>query len=69
MAEINDVTPMVSYANPDDEMLPLIQCVCGAKYAAWDLNLSVYPEHADPMPCCGRKLYFSNDVRVLELRP
>lgn len=61
-----DVTAETKQAdNPDDESLPLAQCVCGKTYKRWQMILSVYRD-AEPMPCCGRRLYFSNAVQIFE---
>jgi hypothetical protein len=63
----SDVTALVTLAdNPDDELVPLARCVCGATFTRWQMPISIYPEHADAMPCCGRRLYFRNHVRVFE---
>lgn len=62
-----DVTDNVSMGSPDDESCPLLRCVCGAQYESWALTLSVYNDGTEPMPCCGRRLYFSNRVRVYEV--
>ena len=54
------------FGNPDDESLPLTQCACGATYNLWSLILSVYADDPHEMPCCGRRLYFSQEVHVRE---
>lgn len=64
---MSDVTLLVDFQSPDDESLPLTRCACGRTYPAWDAILGIYPEHADPMPCCGRRLYFQQATRVLEV--
>jgi hypothetical protein len=61
-----DVTLSVRWENPDDESLPLLRCVCGRVFGRWEMVISIYPEYAREMPCCGRRLYFRNEVRVFE---
>jgi hypothetical protein len=61
-----DVTEQVAFDNPDDEMLPLKKCVGGAAYGSWSVTLSVYSDDPTTMPCCGRRLWFCNGVRVYE---
>ena len=61
-----DVTDRVKVGEPDGETAPLLRCVCGAEYDAWDNFLSIYPDMARPQSCCGRRLYVSIGVRVLE---
>lgn len=62
-----DITVLVKFEAPDDEMLPLMQCVCGKKYEAWEFAISIYRD--DPYECrsCGRRLYFRNTVKVYEI--
>lgn len=63
-----DVTERVQLAdNPDDELVPLARCVCGKTFERWHLTISIDRECTGPMPCCGRRLYFQNHVRVFEV--
>jgi hypothetical protein len=62
-----DVTKEARFGSPDDELLPILRCPCGVKYAPWAMTISVYADHADPMPCCGRRLVFENRVRILQV--
>lgn len=62
-----DVTPQTRFGNSDDELLPLTRCVCGQTFKLWELTLSVYADDPTRMDCCGRRLYFSNNVRILEV--
>jgi len=62
-----DVSSSIKRGNPDDESLPLIQCVCGHRYKLWEVTLSIYPDTPTEMPCCGRRLYFSQVVTVHEV--
>ena len=57
------------WENPDDESLPLTRCVCGTTFSAWrGPILSVYPDHPTMMPCCGRRLWWSQVIMVHEAR-
>lgn len=62
-----DVTALVEFGNNDDEFLPMLKCVCGAKYTLWDWSISIYREIEEGCPSCGRKLYFRNAIRVYEV--
>lgn len=62
-----DITSEVSFERNDDESLPLTKCVCGAKFPPWDFILGMerdYPNTCD----CGRKLYFTLDIKVFEVK-
>ena len=63
-----DVTDQVDFRNNDDESLPLIKCVCGARFSPWEFVLSIYRGIASQCPYCKRKLYFKNEIRVFEVR-
>lgn len=63
-----DVTSHVAFDNPDDELMPLRQCVCGKKFETWDCVISIYRD--TPWECeCGTKLYFSQSITVYQVRP
>lgn len=62
-----DVTASCQFDNPDDESLPLRKCVCGVTYASWSRILSIYKDDPCIMPCCGRRLYFSQRVTIHEV--
>lgn len=67
-----DVTDRVRFSAPDDDALPLLQCVCGACYEAWDVILRPLEDDlAVSYTCstCKRRLYFENNVRVYALLP
>lgn len=65
---IRDVTGMVDFELPDDESLPITQCLCGAKFAAWDFIIGAYEDGARACPRCSRSLYFVPSVRVKWIR-
>ncbi len=44
-------------AGQDDEHLP-IQCICGHGKKPWDFFISIYEDHPDKCPECGREYYF-----------
>jgi len=64
-----DVTHLIDYSQINDgEYLVLTKCVCGKPiYDSFDGGISIYGKNIDPMPCCGRKLYFSMSVKVYEV--
>ena len=62
-----DVTALVEFRDNDSEALPLTRCVCDAEFDAWDFILSIYRDMARRCPKCGRRLYFTNTIRVYEV--
>jgi hypothetical protein len=67
--KIRDVTAGAHWQNPDDEALPVTRCPCGQTYGPWAMVLSIYEDRPDTMPCCGRRLFWSQTVRILEVLP
>ena len=63
-----DVTKLVEFYDNDGESLPLIKCVCGAEYVPWGNILSIYRDLAKVCPKCGRKFYFTNEIKVYEVK-
>lgn len=57
----------VSLGDPDGEAAPVLTCVCGTTHRPWEVFISIYDDSARPMPCCGRRLYFRNSVRVYQV--
>jgi hypothetical protein len=64
---IADVTNQVEFDNPDDECLPITQCVCGEKFQRWDFIISIYDNITSVCPKCGAKLYFRNAIRIYQV--
>jgi hypothetical protein len=62
-----DVTPEVCFANPDDECLPLLKCVCGKQFELWAEIVSIYPDDPWKCPECHRHLYFRNTITVYQV--
>lgn len=62
-----DVTAQVDFGAVDDELLPIVQCVCGAKFASWKQILSIYRDAPWSCPQCGTRLYFRNSLRVYQV--
>ena len=73
-----DVTDQVDFqpGDIDSEYLPLTKCVCGAEFKTkskefpqmgFARGISIYPDWADPCENCGRRLYFSAEIRVYEV--
>lgn len=62
-----DVTSQVDFGLPDDELLPLTKCVCGATFTLWHFNVSVYSDDATSCAHCGARLYFTNSIRVWKI--
>lgn len=68
MKEIIDVTREVEFEDNDSDSLPIIKCVCGQEFIAWDGFIISYGEdHPSECPKCGRKLFFTNSIRVYEV--
>lgn len=62
-----DVTDIVDFQNPDDELLPVTKCVCGFKFDSWEFTISIYKDDPYECPDCGAKLFFRNAVRVYQV--
>lgn len=56
-----------AHGSPDDEILPVTRCVCGAKYRPWEFVISIYDDAPTEMPCCGRKVYFRQEIEIVEV--
>lgn len=65
----NDITKLVRFGENDGECLPLEKCACGQEFESWDFILGIYRDNPKTCPKCGRQLYFSVSVRVLEVAP
>lgn len=55
------------FGNPDDELLPVTRCACGQKYALWRMNISIDSDDPTEMPCCHRRVYFRQDIEIIEV--
>jgi len=62
-----DVTDQVRFDGNDDELLPITQCVCGAKFEPWTFMIGVYDDEPYACPKCGAKLCFSWSVTVYQI--
>jgi hypothetical protein len=62
-----DVTEHVEVGENDGESCPILRCVCGHKYEAWDAVLSVYPDSTFQCDECQRQLYFTVAIRVFQV--
>jgi hypothetical protein len=60
-----DVTEKVQWGNPDDELLPILKCVCGTLFKDWDNVIRRDVDDARPCPICGRILIWS--ISVIEI--
>jgi len=63
-----DVTELMDFNNPDDETLPVTECVCGAKFEPWTFYISIYREDPYHCPVCNRALYFRSNIHVYEVK-
>jgi len=59
-----DVTEQLKFANPDDEVLPIIRCICGKVFDYWKFYISIYEDTPHACPNCGRSYFFRNDIRI-----
>jgi len=62
-----DVTDKVRFDGNDDELLPITQCVCGAKFEPWTFMIGVYDDELYACPKCDAKLCFSWSVTVYQI--
>jgi hypothetical protein len=60
-----DVTEKVRWGNPDDELLPILKCVCGTPFKDWDRVIRRDVDDACPCPICGRILIWS--ISIIEI--
>ncbi len=68
MSQDIDVTDLVKIGYVDDDITPLLKCVCGHEFAHWTFLLSIYREPGlQRCQQCGRAFYFSRAVRVFEI--
>lgn len=65
--EPKDVTDQMSFENPDDELLPVTKCVCGAIFEPWSMMVSIYKDTPTECPYCHRKFVFQNIIRIYEI--
>lgn len=63
-----DVTRLVSFGDPDGELLPMQYCVCGEKFAYWQEVLHSGSDDPWTCPKCGVKLYFTQSITVYEIK-
>ena len=64
-----DVTDLVHFGECDGESLTLTQCICGFLHHDWcGPILSIYPEHPTECEKCGRKFYFTSEIRIFEVK-
>jgi len=61
-----EVTARTETGDNDGELVPLTRCVCGQGYPPWKAILAPYRD-AQPMPCCGARLYAAVTVRVYQV--
>ena len=65
---IKDITKDVEWGDNDGESLPILKCICGQEFDGWgDFTISVYRDKPDECPSCGRKLFFSIQIKVYEV--
>lgn len=63
-----NITEHIKFQENDGECLPLITCVCGAEFIAWDFILGIYREDARECPYCKCKMYFVIEIKVYEVK-
>jgi hypothetical protein len=64
---VRKVTDKMKFGNPDDELLPVTQCVCGKTFGLWEFVIGIYTENPYGCPSCGRKFYFKQAIEVYEV--
>lgn len=65
--EYVDVTDKVEYYLNDDEVLPILKCICGKEYKPWIFLISIYPDNPDICENCGRKFFFRPSIKIFEV--
>jgi len=64
---IKDITDKVEFGGNDDELLPLLECICGQTFESWAFLLNADEDSPVECPNCGRKLFFEVEIRVYEI--
>lgn len=64
---IKEVTNKVEFGLPDDESLPMLECVCGKEFSSWEWYISMDENWTHKCPNCGAKLYFTQEIRVWQI--
>lgn len=65
---IKEVTSLVEWGETEGEDMPLVRCICGTQWKAWQGPvLSIYQD--DPAECeeCGRKYIWIQRSEVYEI--
>lgn len=62
-----DITDLVEFGSPDDEILPLLKCVCGEKFDYWNFILGIYRETSNECRKCKRRMYFYTELRIFQV--
>ena len=63
-----DVTKKCLFSDNDEELLPLLKCVCGKEFDSWGFTISIYSDgNATGCPECGRQFYFTNEIKIYEI--
>ena len=62
-----DVTDLVKFQNKDGSMLPIIKCVCGARFQSRKFMIGIYRDNPTYCELCGRPFYFSVEIRVYQV--
>ena len=63
-----DVTDQMGFSLNDDEILPLTKCICGATWKVWSgPYISIYEDDPYSCPKCGRKFFWSSNIRVFQV--
>lgn len=65
---MKDITSQVVLGSTSlEELQPIIQCKCGAKFKPWEEVLGIYQDEPWECPQCGIKLYFERKLIVYEI--
>jgi len=65
---IKDITDKVEFGLNDDDLLPLLECICGQTFESWTFLLNADENSPVKCPNCGRKLFFEVEIRVYEIK-
>lgn len=59
-----EITNKVRVGLNDGDSLPLERCVCGQVAGPWEWILDSDPEYKSECDTCGRKMWFSIEIKV-----
>lgn len=67
MAQQREVTTLMVLGPVDDELVPVLRCLCGYEPAEWTMVLGIYHDQPTLCPQCRRRFYVRIGVQIYEV--